>query len=364
MSADQWVMVCVLVVAGCTGGVVATESATDSTSSEGATSTESSSSESTGVMTSAATTEDGTTEGASTETAGEELLPKELTVLATGYPGSRPVLLHDGDVIWGAKGGEASGSGRLLRVAVAGGVVETLLSALDTPNDLVVLKGSLFYADVKAGRVGSLRLDTLEASVVADGYALVTAVDGDDTSLYWISAGTEGRFARWMLRGGGVVDLVTGLDNAQSMKVLSDSVLWLESGQTREIRAWPKGGGPATTFAAVAESSRSLAVDEAYVYWASAAPGGVFRAPIGGGATETVAEGLLAPRGVTLDDARVYWVDAPAGTVSYRSKSLDGPHAALVSGLKRPEHLALSSTHVFMTDFDAGEVLRVGKPDQ
>lgn len=356
----------VVVLGGCPGGDRATDTHASSTSSDSSTSVAE-----TDTPTGTTGTSVATTVGETAETSGEteapattgEVLTKELTVIAEGYARSRPLILHDQAVIWGSFGDQMTGSGRVLRVAQAGGAVETLVEGLDSPTDLAALEDSVFWVDYVSGTVAMVQLDNLAVSVIATGYEKAISVGVDVDFLYWISAGTDRRFARWSHKGGQATDVATGLDNAPSLRVLPDSVIWVENGATNEVRSWSKRGGMIVTLGESGEIPRRLASDGDDVYWASVGAKSVFKIPVAGGPVVTVAAGLIAPNGVAVDNDRVYWTSTFEGTISYIDKSLDGPTTVLASGMTRPEELALSETHVYVTDFDAGQILRVGKPD-
>ncbi len=300
----------------------------------------------------------GTTSASTGDTTGEPL-PPELTVLASGYPRSRPLVLHGEHVYWGSAGASGGGQGAILRVPQAGGEVEVLLDGLDFPFDLALVDDALFWADFEGGLIGRIDLDTLATAIVADGYPAAD-IDGDADHVYWIAGDADPRLARAPLGGGAAADLVTGLTSPSALLVLDEVALILRGGTLNDLASVPKDGGPLTSLAAAGAVPRALTRDATHAYWVSSGDGAILRRPLAGGAADTLVQGTLAPFGLAVDDARLYWTST-LGSVHHAAKTGGAPEL-LVDGLMRPERIALGPAHVFFTDFDAGELLRVGKP--
>ena len=288
--------------------------------------------------------------------------PPELTVLATGFPRSRPIAVHGEYVYWGAAGPPMpmEDNGKILRVPQLGGTVEALVAGLKFPSDLKVLGNQLFWIDTESGDVMRANLDGTQTAPLAQGYFAGESIDGGDQFAYWVAGGGSQRLARVPLVGGIAEDLVSNLDKPSSVITLPDSILWLEGGGTNQLRSIPKLGGMISSLGESGGVPRSLVKDDEYVYWVSTAEGAVRRVPIGGGIVEIVVQGTVAPFGLAVDDTNIFWTST-LGSVYYVHKD-GGRISLLVEGLMRPERIALTASHVYFTDFDAGEVLRIGKP--
>ncbi|MCB9701151.1 MAG: hypothetical protein H6711_04625 [Myxococcales bacterium] len=125
----------------------------------------------------------------------------------------------------------------------------------------------------------------------------------------------------------------------------------------------PKDGGAAVTLTQTIGTSRTLTRDGDDLYWVSSGiGGGVFRAPLAGGLSEALVSPEIAGLwALALDETHLYWSSVVNHTVSFADLQGADP-TVWVDGLMAPTVIALSETHIFFTDFEAGAVLRVGKP--
>ncbi len=265
--------------------------------------------------------------------------------------------------MWGSSGENNNGEGRILRVPGAGGAVETLASGLGTPNDLAIAPPWIFWTDLETGEIGRVGLDGSDAAIIAAGYSSVWPITADADHVYWATSSDPGDILRMPLEGDEVeVEVVaSGLDRPQSLLLLEDSLVWIESGSTHEVRSMPKGGGEIAGLATTVATGRTLVADENYIYWVDVGAG-VSRVTRGGGATEVlVAPEVLSLFGLAVDQQRLYWTSPADKTLSFAALRGAEPEV-WAGGLSRPENVVLSSSHIFFTDFDAGEVLRIGKP--
>jgi hypothetical protein len=72
----------------------------------------------------------------------------------------------------------------------------------------------------------------------------------------------------------------------------------------------PLAVGSLTRLASGMEAQTGIAVDAAYVYWATYTdPGAVMAMPVAGGALMTLASGQYSPYAIAIDATTVYWTN-------------------------------------------------------
>ena len=107
---------------------------------------------------------------------------------------------------------------------------------------------------------------------------------------------------------------------------------------------------------------RSIAVDDAHVYWAEGRwnqpDNAVQRVPIGGGAMQTCATIVVAS--IAIDTTHVYGTDG-AGGIIWRVAKGGGTPTTLASGQPNPWDIAVDNSHVYWTSESTGELYRLAK---
>ncbi len=158
--------------------------------------------------------------------------------------------------------------------------------------------------------------------------------------------------------GAPAVVLATG-PNSQNLGIAVDDtdVYWSGSDVGLVQKVSKMGGAPVTL--AMPVGARGLALDDAFVYWASDA--GIGRVPKAGGAPQMLGAATGYPWFIAVDDTTAYWTDHMGGHVMAAPKDGSVPPVAIVTGLQITFGLALSSDHVFFTDNAAEELLSVPK---
>ncbi len=151
------------------------------------------------------------------------------TVLIDGQPGPRALAVQGGFVTW-----TDANDGSVLRMPAAGAAETTeggvhtatrLASGLTGPSDLVLADGFVYVID-QAGRVARVPVDggALETFVDAPGVPFGLATDG--ISLYWSTLGAGGIF-RTALRGDGHVDALVRAEADPHFLAVGDvAVFW------------------------------------------------------------------------------------------------------------------------------------------
>lgn len=163
--------------------------------------------------------------------------------LSPNYQGTGAVTVDDQYAYWTVRGDLSPGQGQILRVATTGsGVVETLLTGIDSPYRLVTDSNRLYVG------VGSTRIavngvfngqvvswDKLAAppahpQSIATNQPGLVAVAVDDSYAYWVVEGVgSSSILKAPKAGGAVTTLATGQAGAVAIAVDDQYVFWINS---------------------------------------------------------------------------------------------------------------------------------------
>jgi hypothetical protein len=205
----------------------------------------------------------------------------------------------------------------VMRVALSGGTPATLASGQSYPQYMAIDSTNVYFTTL--GPNANPSLGSLMRVPLAGGTpTTLTSVDtpGDvlvaGGSIYWISGGTNGnsgRILRMPTSGGTPTTLISGLLQAARLAVDATSVYVTNPGAGTVLRV-PIGGGTPTTLVSGMPAVFGIAVDATNAYFTNVfnSPAGtVMRVPIGGGTPTPLASGLGAPRNIAVNASCVYF---------------------------------------------------------
>jgi hypothetical protein len=161
-------------------------------------------------------------------------------VLGSGYLGTGSVIVDDQYVYWSVLGDYSAGQGQVLRMPVAGGAVETVLTGLDTPLSLALDSNKLFVGLGSVTRVSNnifngqlVSMDRTAAApaqsvTIADNQSGVFALAVDGTNVYWIAGVPhDGIFKATKSGGDAPVKLASGQASPVDIAVDDRFVYWI-----------------------------------------------------------------------------------------------------------------------------------------
>ena len=175
--------------------------------------------------------------------------------------------------------GVADGDGALRRVAIEGGAVEDLATALAAPRGLAITSTRCYVTETGAQQLGWVPIEggTITGLVDGDGTPLGVAVDEAAGQVYWTAPGRRG--GGWLRRTD--LDLTTNVrvsfsPPGPSVILLDvDSVLWSTS---QTLSSAPRAGG-AYEDLAIEAAVCDFAVDASALYWTDPQTGRLLSTP-------------------------------------------------------------------------------------
>lgn len=112
-----------------------------------------------------------------------------------------------------------------------------------------------------------------------------------------------------------------------------------DGGASFEIGRAPKAGGPAEVLTSGASGYLGLALDATRAYF-TRADGVVASVPLGGGAPTTIASGESAPTGIAVDTDDVYWIESGSRSL-VKAPKIGGARTVLLAGTAIPPDVRL-----------------------
>ncbi len=265
----------------------------------------------------------------------------------------------DAFVYWGA-------GGKLRKVAKTGGEPSTVVPA---PGIIeVAAAGPNLYFTTRSGLVRRVakkggKVKTLVTEQYAPG-----PIYGDKSGVYWADHGDVARRSNAAVHrldlAGHMTTLVASLRGPIYLAI-DDAYVYWTSAAPGEIMKVAKTGGDSVTVAFGQQLNGPLAVDDAYVYWTS--PGERSKFPEGlvmrvkktGGAPEVVARDPHGASTIAVDGAFVYWANADGVMAAPKQAAAT---AVPVSTQASAKQLALDATAIYWTAIDRGLIMSAAKP--
>jgi hypothetical protein len=145
---------------------------------------------------------------------------------------------------------------------------------------------------------------------IAAGQMAPYGVAADAENVYWTNRGDGSVMRASRTKAGEVSPIATGQGSPGGIRVDASSIYWVN--QTGEIMRAPIDGGAPAMLTRAPSGAETVAVDDAHVYWVTAASGTVERIDKAGGVPLVLASGQSNPWDIAVDDAYVYWVNNSA----------------------------------------------------
>ncbi len=267
----------------------------------------------------------------------------------------------------GAGAAAASGTGASVGTGGSAGnagwsAPETMASAIAGPN-VVAVDSERVYWGSDDGTVRSLPHAGGGETLLASGQDSPLDIDVDGGAVYW-TAYQDGTVMKTDKNGGGTpVRLAENQDSPQQMDLDGTHVYWSMPSKDSVARV-AKSGGAVEVLTTSATDAEGLTVDATNVYATLGSSGAIGALPLSGGAVVNLSTGWVYPSYLDSDDSVLFWSSGGStiGDGRVVSSAKDGSNAKeLVSGLRDPSHVVAHGSHVYFTDPDGGQVLRVPK---
>ncbi len=233
------------------------------------------------------------------------------------------IVLDGNDVVFGVSpSNRQTDKDRIVRVPKAGGAAKTIAEA---PEDVIQLvsDGTSLYFSLFDG-------SPIRRAPLAGGPSEIVRAPG-------IKSGALAVDAKYLY----VADYARGV----------------------VVRASKTPGGGETVLASAQPHPVGIAIDESFVYWPCEDDGTIRRVPKSGGSAQTITRGQHNNDLLALDAAYVYWASWDTSHALKRIKK-DGSQPApdvMLADLREPESVAVDATYVYVANKGAGEILAIPK---
>ena len=333
-----------------------------------------------------------------TVTAGQTTNAGTITmapVMTGGLPVPWQVAVDSSNIYWTQRGNVdsagniISGTGAIVKMNIATGVMTTLASGLSDPIGIDVDSVYVYWTEYATGTTGAGSVKKISISggvstTLASGLSSPWGIVIDSANVYWAENTSSGAIKKVSTSGGSITTLASGLIWPFAVAVDSTSVYWSEEpsngGSVKKIAIT---GGTPTVLATSTSSPQYLAVDATSVYYTeygtedasgniNASSGSLKKVSISGGTPTTLATGLNYPKGVAVTAANVYftewgssvgsvkYVPLAGGTATPVSITLANGSTAPATGLNAPYSVAVDTggTYVYWTESGSGSIKR------
>ncbi len=302
-----------------------------------------------------ATVEDSATD-APVDSGGDGSVPCATSELSTGDAADAwGVALDDAFVYWTEK----RTGGRIARMPLSGGAVETVADGQAEPARLAVFDGNVYWTNAGDGTIGVAPVNGAEApTMIASDQMRPGRISVDETGVYWTDE-DAGTVMHVGLDGSALATIADGQGLPSGIALGDGVVVWAAAGATgAAIHRAALDGSEAMILATdPGWAPQDVAVRDGFVYWADAGSRAVMRIPVSGGEPELIAEHLVTPRGIAVDDARVAWTSFDdRGAVGVAS--LDGASLCIIEGQRLPFGIASNGVELVWARTRSGEIAR------
>lgn len=250
-----------------------------------------------------------------------------------------------------------------------------LASGEVTPSRLAVEGGWLYWSSYSSNAVKRIAVDGGVVQTLAAGMGHPLGISADSDHVYWLSdSPTDGGAWEAPLDGG--APLLLAADRSSNTVVRIGSRLYWGSASMIALQSLPLDGGTATTWPTPSVPT-DITTDGRQLYFgtrAGATAGGIFSVDFDGGSGVQLASGSTVVR-LAVANGTAAWIDTTvvngvARDAGVFTMLLDGGAARRIASLEDMNYplpdggpsiwsgLAADDQYVYWTDIDAGAVFR------
>lgn len=233
-----------------------------------------------------------------------------------------------------------------------------------SPYGIAVDSTSVYWTDLALGTVTKVPINGGASTVLASGLSYPLDLVVDATSVYWVSGTSNGGFVMKAPLAGGTPTTLAVTVEPLAIALDPAFVYWATPEALMKVQL--DGGNEATLSVGALSSPGGIAVDSTNIYWTSG--GDVMWMPLGGGPTAVLAttgqscSNDCIPGDIVVDSTSAYWIgfDGRSGVgIVMKAPLVGGAPTVLAGGLALPRQLVADSLNVYWTNNGDGSVMMV-----
>jgi hypothetical protein len=258
--------------------------------------------------------------GATTAPPDQAVIPG-VVELAPGIVEPYLLAVDDTYVYFSSSGAEVGTTGKIQRVAKAGGDVTDLVTGLGVPYGIAVDADYVYFTDRLANALERVPKTGGSPAVIASAQPHCNRIAMAATNIYWTNSGAtedhDGSLVTMPLAGGTPVVLAAGLADPEAIAVDATDVYWTNTsaGEPATVMRTRSDGSQTqpTTLATNLDYPIGIALDDTTLYWANQdGVMNVAKTSDGSIAPAYVAANQNGTKEVVVVAQRVYWTTSDA----------------------------------------------------
>lgn len=285
---------------------------------------------------------------------------EETTLWVQGGDAPRKLALDDDSLYWSEGGpiGDIEGFGRIARIAISEGPIETLVAGISVDNPPIAVDDNAVYVADKF-RIKKIPIAGGVPVTLASAYNAVGGLATDGAYVYW----ADGAFStiHKVPVSGGAVNVLSGVLSGPSgpVRLYGNNVYWMTNFSSIN-KASIFGGEAPVTIAGNLPFLDDFVVSENQIYFSEHDTGNIRKISISGGTPSTLVSlsRFSTPRSLSVFDQEVYWVDqSDVGKVGINGGAPYFYSHEVVSDASFQNSIAVSEMGLFWTDGEAALII-------